>query len=107
MVVGLILMLWTVCMLPTSFFEMAVGYSFGFHRALMITWVAKSIGGVLSFMLGRTLLRSAMRTQMVLGFLGARCGLGTPSDCAPHSFTPEPVPNTIRHADKESLGVSE
>jgi uncharacterized membrane protein YdjX (TVP38/TMEM64 family) len=44
-------------MLPTSFFEMAVGYSFGFHRALMITWVAKSIGGVLSFMLGRTLLR--------------------------------------------------
>jgi len=52
----------TVChpcplLLPTSVFEVAVGYAFGFPRGLAITWAGKTAGGIVAFLLGRSLLR--------------------------------------------------
>eukprot|EP00668_Euglena_longa_P003344 GGOE01003917.1.p1 GENE.GGOE01003917.1~~GGOE01003917.1.p1 ORF type:complete len:276 (+),score=74.96 GGOE01003917.1:39-830(+) len=58
------LVLWAVCLLPTSVFEMAVGYSFGFQRAVFITWAGKTTGGIVAFVLGRTLLRDSTSALM-------------------------------------------
>lgn len=50
---------WLPCplLLPTSVFEVAVGYAFGFPRGLAITWAGKTAGGIVAFLLGRSLLR--------------------------------------------------
>jgi uncharacterized membrane protein YdjX (TVP38/TMEM64 family) len=54
---GVGLALWAVLLLPTSVFEVAVGYAFGFPRGLAITWAGKTAGGIVAFLLGRSLLR--------------------------------------------------
>eukprot|EP00667_Euglena_gracilis_P009145 EG_transcript_9280 len=58
------LVLWAVCLLPTSVFEVAVGYAFGFQRAVLITWAGKTAGGIVAFVLGRTLMRDSTSAMM-------------------------------------------
>ncbi|KAL7477513.1 hypothetical protein ACHAW6_003321 [Cyclotella cf. meneghiniana] len=50
--------LWETFGLPTSVVETAAGMAFGFQRGLVGSFVGKTTGSILAFLLGRTLCRS-------------------------------------------------
>eukprot|EP00970_Alexandrium_tamarense_P002986 scaffold427_cov103-Alexandrium_tamarense.AAC.41 len=55
---------WEVCGLPTSVVETAAGMAFGYKRGLITSFVGKTSGSILAFVLGRTLLRQVVQSQM-------------------------------------------
>ena len=60
--------LWIVCFLPTTIPEFTIGFLFGLREGYIVTMTAKVIGCGLSYMLGRSVLRSLVRR--VLGAQG-------------------------------------
>jgi len=55
---------WEVCGLPTSVVETAAGMAFGFHKGLLGSFVGKSCGSIVAFILGRTLLSNVVGRKM-------------------------------------------
>ena len=48
---------WIIAFLPTTVFELALGYVFGFNEGYLIAYIGKSIGASVCFFLGRSVLR--------------------------------------------------
>ena len=57
-------MLWEVCGLPTSVVETAAGMAFGFRKAFLGSFIGKSCGSSLAFLLGRTVLSDRVRQKL-------------------------------------------
>jgi uncharacterized membrane protein YdjX (TVP38/TMEM64 family) len=60
----LIFIFWEVCGLPTSVVETAAGMAFGFRKAFLGSFIGKSCGSSLAFVLGRTLFSDIVRTKL-------------------------------------------
>jgi len=60
----LIFIFWEVCGLPTSVVETAAGMAFGFRKAFLGSFIGKSCGSSLAFILGRTLFSDMVRTKL-------------------------------------------
>ncbi|KAL3791849.1 hypothetical protein ACHAW5_002900 [Stephanodiscus triporus] len=56
--------LWEACGLPTSVVETAAGMAFGRRRGLLGSFVGKTLGSCLAFVLGRTLLSEIVSSRM-------------------------------------------
>jgi uncharacterized membrane protein YdjX (TVP38/TMEM64 family) len=56
--------LWLLCFIPTTIPELLMGFVFGFRAGYCIDIVGKLIGAVLSYALGRTLLRPCVRRML-------------------------------------------
>lgn len=57
--------MWEVCGLPTSVVETAAGMAFGFRKAFLGSFLGKSCGSSLAFLLGRTMLSDIVRRKLL------------------------------------------
>lgn len=55
---------WETCGLPTSVVETAAGMAFGFKNGLFCSFVGKTLGSVLAFVLGRSACHSLVKKQL-------------------------------------------
>uniref|UniRef100_A0A7S2WPG0 VTT domain-containing protein n=1 Tax=Mucochytrium quahogii TaxID=96639 RepID=A0A7S2WPG0_9STRA len=61
----LFLALWVTALLPCSILEMVPGFLFGFSKGLIVSICGKSIGTVLSLLIGRYLLRDLIQEKLL------------------------------------------
>ncbi len=61
---SIIFIFWEVCGLPTSVVETAAGMAFGFRDAFVCSFLGKSCGSSLAFVLGRTLLSDVVSQKV-------------------------------------------